>query len=288
MDSKRIGMLAVIAASIMWALEPIFGKLAYAAGSDFLQTSAVRAFVVATVAAIYVILMKKPGFRLAGKQVPKVVYIGIIGTVVADALYFFSLAKLSVVNVVMIGHLQPVFIIIIGFFILREDRITKSDYLGVSILMAAGLLVTTKTFENLSMLRFGTVEDIFVLVATVCWASTAIAARKYLRSLDAGVLTFYRYLTASAVFAAYFMVTSPSFAPNVYQVLVGLVVCTGTILYYEGLKRVKAAQVSALELSTPFFAALLGFFVLGEAVTTLQVLGIAMLAIGVYFLAKKE
>jgi len=59
-------------------------------------------------------------------------------------------------------------------------------------------------------------------------------------------------------------------------------------LYYEGLKRIKAAQVSAVELSTPFFAAILGFVVLGEGVTLLQVGGFFLLLIGMYCLSKKE
>jgi len=62
----------------------------------------------------------------------------------------------------------------------------------------------------------------------------------------------------------------------------------GTILYYEGLKRIKAVQVSALELSTPFFAALLGFLILGEWVTVMQISGMILLFIGVFFLSKKE
>ena len=63
---------------------------------------------------------------------------------------------------------------------------------------------------------------------------------------------------------------------------------SGTLLYYEGLKRVKAAQAGALELSTPFFAAILGFLVLGELVTSMQIAGILILCIGVFLLSKKE
>jgi transporter family protein len=75
---------------------------------------------------------------------------------------------------------------------------------------------------------------------------------------------------------------------NIYQILVGVIVGAGTILYYEGLKRIKAAQVGALELSTPFFAAVFGFCILGERVTVMQITGIALLFVGVYLLSKKE
>jgi drug/metabolite transporter (DMT)-like permease len=88
--------------------------------------------------------------------------------------------------------------------------------------------------------------------------------RKYLKELNAGVVTFYRFSIASAIFVAYLLLELSLVLSNIYQVLVGLIVGAGTILYYEGLKRIKAAQISALELSTPFFAALLGFLILGE------------------------
>jgi len=54
------------------------------------------------------------------------------------------------------------------------------------------------------------------------------------------------------------------------------------------MERIKAAQVSALELSTPFYAAILGFLVLGETITILQIIGVILLVIGIYLLSKKE
>lgn len=287
MDAKRIGVLAIIGASLMWALEPIFAKLAYG-NSDFLQTSAIRAIVVALTAAIYVIFTNKSQFKVTKKQIPKLIYLGIVGTVIADLLYFFSLTKIPVVNAVLIGHMQPIFIILIGFFILKEDKLTKYDYIGICIMMVAGLLVTTKTFQNLSTLQLGTMGDLFVLLATVAWATTAIVMRKYLTDLNAGVLTFYRFFVASIAFVIYLLSTSSIILSNIHQIIVGIIVGAGTILYYEGLKRIKAAQVSALELSTPFFAAFLGFLVLGEIVTIMQVFGIVLLIVGIYFLSKKE
>ena len=70
--------------------------------------------------------------------------------------------------------------------------------------------------------------------------------------------------------------------------MVGLVIGTGTLLYYEGLKRMKVAQVSSLELASPFFAATLGFFAFGEAVTIMQIGGMLLLVIGVYLISKGE
>ncbi len=287
MGLKKTGVLAILGASLMWAIEPILAKLAYA-NSDYLQTSAIRAIVAALTALLYVLLTGKRNLKVTKKQFSKLAYIAIAGTIFADQLYFFSLTKIPVINAVLIGHMQPISIVLIGFFILKEDKLTKFDYLGIFIMITAGVLVTTKTPENLSMMKLGTTGDIYVLLATVAWATTAIVMRKYLKELNAGVVTFYRYLIASMIFVVYLSLKSSLVLSNIYQVLIGLTVGAGTILYYEGLKRIKAAQVSALELSTPFFAALLGFLILGEWITVMQISGMILLFIGVSFLLKKE
>jgi len=287
MDSKKTGVLAILGASSMWAVEPVFAKLAYE-DSDFLATSAVRAICVALVAILYVLLRRRRGLKVTGRQFWQLTYLALAGTIFADLLYFYALTRVPVLNAVLIGHMQPIFVVLIGFFLLKEDRLTKYDYAGIIIMIVAGLLVTTRTLQNLSQARLGTAGDVYVLLATVAWATTTIVMRKYLRRLDAGVVTFYRYLVASAVFIAYLSLRSSLVLSNIYQVLVGVTVGTGTILYYEGLKRIKAAQVCALELSTPFFATLLGFLILGERATIMQIAGLGLLFIGIFLLSKKE
>jgi len=287
MTPKKTGVLAILGASSMWAVEPIFAKLAYA-NSDFLQTSAVRAVSVALVAILYVLLRGQTNLKVTGRQFSHLVYLALAGTIFGDLLYFYALTRIPVLNAVLIGHMQPIFIVLMGFFLLKEDRLTKFDYAGIGTMIVAGVLVTTKTLENLSAARLGTAGDVYVLLATVAWATTSIVTRKYLRELDAGVVTFYRYVVASAVFIGYLSLRSPLLLSNIYQIMVGVVVGAGTILYYEGLKRIKAAQVGALELSTPFFATLLAFLILGERVTAMQIAGLALLLVGICFLSRKE
>jgi len=287
MKVKTIGMLATLGASIAWALEPIFAKLSYA-NADFLETSTVRAIFVTLIALTYAFITNKGNLKVNKKQFSILVYIALAGTLFADLIYFFALTKIPVINAVLIGHMQPIFIVFMGFFCLKEDKLTKFDYAGIFFMIIAGLLVTTKTLTNLSMLRLGSVYDLVVLSATIAWATTGIVMRKYLKQMNAGVVTFYRFFIASIVLVIYLISTSSVLFSNIYQILVGVIVGVGYILYYEGLKRIKAAQSSALELSTPFFATLLGFYILGELVTVMQIFGILLLFVGVGFLFVRE
>ncbi len=271
----------------MWAIEPILAKLSYQ-NSDFLHTSAIRAIVAALTAFIYIALTRKSSLKVTKQQLSPLIYIAIIGTLFADFMYFVALSQIPVINAVFIGHMQPIFIIFFGFFLLKTDALTRFDYLGITLMILAGLLVTTRTVDNLFALSFGTFGNLIVLSATIAWATSAIVMKKYLTAMNASVITFYRFFFPSLIFIAYLGVTSSLFIANLYQVYIGVIIGVGTILYYEGLKRLKAAQVSGLELSTPFLAAILAFLFLNERATSLQIIGIALLFGGVYLLSKKE
>ena len=282
MNEEGKGIAFVLFASIMWALEPVLAKLSYS-NSDFLHTSVVRAIVIAMVSIPYVIFTKGR-FCVDAKKIPAILYIAIAGTVFADLIYFFAISEIPVINAVIIAHMQPLLVILFGFFLLNES-LTKYDYGGIFSMISSAILITGKSIQNILSLKIGSFGDLMVLLATIAWATTAIAARRHLRSLNAGVITFYRFFIASIILI---LIARAVRIDNAYQILVGVVVAIGTIFYYEGLKRIKAAKVAALELSSPFFASIFAFIALHETMTALQILGILLLFLGIYFLSKKS
>jgi drug/metabolite transporter (DMT)-like permease len=285
---KNIGIIAILIASIMWAIEPIFVKLSYET-SDFIQTNTIRAIFALLVAFIYILIRRKSKeIKISKKDVAPLIYIALVATLFADFIYVFSLSMVPVVNAVIIGHLQPIFIVIFGFFILKSDKLSYLDYIGIFLMIISGVLVTSGTLENLMNFKIGTIGDLFVLSATIAWATTAIITRKYVKYLNTGVLAFYRFSIASVVLSIFLIINNRFFIANYYQVAVGIIIGLGTILYYESLTRIKAAQTSALELSTPVFATVIAFFVLSEVPTFIQFVGVSLLLIGLYFISRRE
>ena len=286
-SKKKIGVIVVLGASIMWAIEPILAKLSYQT-TDFLNTFATRSvFSLLTIFAYY-LFVKRKKFSVGKEHIPKLIYVSLAATLFADLMYIYALTRVPVINAVLIGHMQPIFIVLLGFFWLRQDRITHYDYLGMAFMILAGLLVTTRVPANLLRLKLGNLGDLYVLLATIAWATTAVVARRYLKGLDAALIAFYRFLFATIIFTLYMLAGRGIQVANIYQIIIGLVIGIGTILYYEGIRLLKAAQVSALELSTPFFATILGFIVLRESITPMQMVGILFLFGGIYFLSQKE
>ena len=287
MTKKTIGVFAVLGASMMWAIEPILAKLSYQT-TDFLNTFATRSIFSLITIAVYLFFSNRKSLLVPREYIPKLIYLSLAATLFADLMYIYALTRVPVINAVLIGHMQPIFVVALGFILLKDDRITRFDYLGIAFMILAGLLVTSRTLENLVQLRIGTVGDLHVLLATVAWATTAIVARKYLKGIPAAIIAFYRFFFATIIFVSYMILTGGIEITNVYQILLGVIIGIGTILYYHGIKLIKAAQVSAIELSTPFFATILGVFVLTEYITVTQFTGILFLFGGIYFLSRKE
>jgi drug/metabolite transporter (DMT)-like permease len=284
MHRKTVGVLAILVASILWAIQPVIVKVAQA---DFIETVTTIGVVAALISFGYT-AMTRQSFRIRKKEAAALLYVSIVGAVLADLLYIFVIQKIPVVNAALLGHLQPIFIVLIGFLILREDHLNVFDYVGIGFMVLSGLLVTTRSFDNLLHFRLATKWDGIMLIATVAWATTTIAARKYLNRLPAGTTNFYRYALAAVLLVPFALLTRGFFVPNGYQLALGASIGVGMILYYAGLRRLKAAQTAALELATPFFAAILGLVFLQETITALQAGGILLLFAGVYFLSKKE
>lgn len=284
MRPKTLGIIFVISSSLLWAFQPVLVK--NSSGSS-VQMVAVASVIAGLVALAYS-LMTKSGFSMRGKAIPSLIYVTFAGSLLADVLYFYSLQRVPALNAVLLAHMQPIFIVLIGVVFLKEDRLSKWDYLGISVMVVAALFVTTKTLENALLMRMGTFGDLMVLVSTVLWASTTIVAKKYLQGVGSGALVMYRYLSAGVVILVFAFVHSGFFVPDLFQIVLGVSIGVGMIFYYEALRRLKAAQTSALELITPFFAAAFGFLFLMETVTWMQVLGIALLFLGVFFIAKRE
>jgi len=86
----------------------------------------------------------------------------------------------------------------------------------------------------------------------------------------------------------YTLIISKLEIANIYQVIVGITTGIGLILWYERAKHIKGALISTLEIGAVFFTAILGFLVLREGITWMQIAGMVLLIAGVYYISKDE
>lgn len=120
-----------------------------------------------------------------------------------------------------------------------------------------------------------------------CWTIVAIPGKYLTKKASSAVIVSFRFLIASIIMLPILLYFNQLVITSIYQVLLGVLVGVGYICYYEGMKRLKTSQVAFTELSSPFFIAIFAWPLLGEIVTTLQIMGIVPVIFGLYMLTKK-
>jgi drug/metabolite transporter (DMT)-like permease len=284
-NQKILGILFGVGAGAMWAVEAVLGKILFASFS-FIQVTASEVFF-ATLTAFAYVLATREHVRLDGKDLGNVLVVGVVGTVFAPLMYFFGLSHTLAVNATLIAHLQPLFVAIFGFYFLRE-KLHRHDLFGGLLIILAAILITSRTVYNLTAFRFGNFGDLMVFFAMVSWAIVAIPGKQLTRQASSVLIVGYRFLVASIVFVPVLLYMNQLIVSSIYQVLLGVLAGLGYIFYYEGLKRMKSSQVALAELSSPFFASILAWNILGETVMPMQMIGALLLISGLYILTGEK
>jgi len=284
-DQKVLGILFGVGAGAMWAIEAILGKLLFSS-FNFVQVTASEVFFAALTAFVYIIA-RRERVRFSRKNLGSFLVVGLVGTVFAPLMFFLGLTQTLAVNATLIAHLQPLFVAILGFFLLKES-LHKQDIVAGLLTIFAVVLITGRTLDNLANLRLGNFGDLVVLLATLGWALVAIPGKQLTKEVSSVVIVGYRFLIASIVFIPVLLFSNQLIVNSIFQVLIGIVVGVGYIFYYEGLKRVKASQVALCELSSPFFVAIMAWSFLGEKTSPMQIVGAILLMLGLYILTREK
>lgn len=286
MQSKQLlGVLFGISAGAVWAIEAILGKFLFQSFS-FLQIAASEAFFATLICFLYLLGQRQRPNQVRTNLI-KILVIGVIGTVLAPLLFFLGLSQTLTINATLIAHLQPLFVAYFSYFFLKE-HLHHNDYLAGSLVFLAVIFITGRSFENLMALQLGTIGDVLVFFAMLCWAIVAIPGKILTRQMDSISIVFLRFVVASSVFLPILLLVDQLIFPTILQVALGALVGFGYILYYEGLKRIKTSQLALTELSAPFFAMVLAYYFLGEATSLLQGIGMILLFLGLYILTRNS
>jgi drug/metabolite transporter (DMT)-like permease len=129
-----------------------------------------------------------------------------------------------------------------------------------------------------------------------CWANTTIALRSLSNRLDPFLVNGLRAAVALLVIIPlvfitggvgdYRLLTLPRMLLLVGSVTLGGVI--GDALYVTSLKKIGVSRAFPITNSYPVFTMLLGALVLGEKITWIRVVGMAIVLLGVYFVSRPE
>ncbi|QSO45820.1 DMT family transporter [Alicyclobacillus mengziensis] len=281
------GFLLLMLATLLWSGNYIAGRL-LAPAMPALVLNGVRWTLSAL--ELYIILM------FTGKRLPlrekwrEFLLLGFVGMFIFSALTYLGLHSTPAAQAGMISGLIPVAILFFGVFILK-DKGSRMAWFG-SLVSVIGVLVLLGGHAGSGFTV--SLGDVEILAAAGSWGLYTVLGKRFGRDMDPLTLT-----AGAAVFGA---IPSDiaglfSFSPHAFHMtstawmaLVYVSTAASVIAYFAwtvGVERVGASRAAAWMNLLPVWTAVSGIVMLGERMTTVQMIGGALVLLGAVFAGRR-
>ncbi|MBI5037998.1 MAG: DMT family transporter [Candidatus Kerfeldbacteria bacterium] len=223
-----------------------------------------------------------------------ILFIGIGGSALATVLFTQSFNYVSPSVSILLQKVQPIIVIILAAAFLRE-RMGKFFWLWAGLAMVGAYVISFPRLVpdwSLSDSR----GIYLALGAAGLWAASTVAGRMIATRLSFPALTAIRLLTA-LVFLILLMNFNHSFGDigslqktDVWSlILITLFPGTGALLlYYWGLRHIRASVATIAELFFPFSAVVLNWIYLDERLSLAQIAGGVVLVISIFMVQRSS
>ncbi|MCX8071490.1 MAG: DMT family transporter [Candidatus Binatia bacterium] len=289
LSPERVGIVLVALCAVNGAFVPPVAKITTRAADPLAVTIATTWLAAAT--AVVILLVRR---RLAVFFRPAVLFplavLGALGTSVAFVLFFTGAARASAIETLLCLQIEPVYSLLLSWLVLGIRPTWER--------VAATALILSGLFVAVGVQGFSVGSGTWYLLATpLCWQVSHLVVVRWLRGLEAVVLTAARYIWG-AVLLSLFTGKGPlagidrldsSPFPWGWVALQGVVLSYGgTTLWYGAIARIDLARATVLVVPTvPVLSILASFFLLGEVPSMQQLAGAAITSVGVFAFARK-
>jgi len=283
------GFLAVLCFSMISTL----GIKVYGAGVSPLGVLTFRAFSAGFLFFMVILLSKKISFKIAKEDIGKLV---LHSSILAIHLILFwqGLKMLHQVSTTLALYFTfPLWVCLIAILFLKE-RMSKRKIVSLFMGMI-GVLFTIQFLPSLSFAGINLVGVMLMLLAAIAWATCLILGQTLLKKYHLFTILFYNFLFCLVVFSLLqnpiitFNQITLSVSTMFYIAIMGIVSTFLSYLFlYYAVGRIRASNMSIINLSQPLISALIAFLVLSQIINWTQAIGMGLILISVYLLPKKD
>lgn len=205
-------------------------------------------------------------------------YLGFAYTAVRDGLPAGVMA--------LIGALQPVLVMFLAFLLIKE-KLSLLGVLGMLVAIGGLLMVISPSLSGEH--HYSIYMVLLGCLAIFCLALGAVYQKMSIARADIVTSLAIQNGAASVVSLGFILVMNESlFTLNLKSIFLlgwGVLVlsCGGVFLFVWLLRKSTAAQVSTSMLLVPPLAVIESYLIFGESMTMIQIVGIIITLVGVYF-----
>jgi len=294
--------LFLIAAALMFSFNGIVSKWVMEAGLSPWRLTEIRT--AGSLVALLIYLAIKGRLRLlapAKGELGLLILFGVIGIAAVQSFYFFSILRLHVSIALIIEFTAPIWIVLYLKFI-KKVPISNSMWLGLSAAFI-GLILVGQVWKGLTLDGLGVTSSFFDALSLAAYFLLSRELGKR-RSTDTmlvwgfGVTTVL-YSVVKPWWSFPFHIFTSRVTLNghfsghhiIGWVLISFIVIFGTVLPYlcvlAGVNALSAQVASIIGMLEPVLAGVFGWILLRETFNTVQLIGAAVVLIGIFIANEK-
>ncbi|MGA0986340.1 MAG: EamA family transporter [Candidatus Nanopelagicales bacterium] len=288
-----LGYLLLILGVSLFAFNASVAKLVMQAALGAPELTAIRitgAFLVLLPIAFF---RARPYLKVSRQEIPKFIGFGVLGLTMTQFLYFAALERIEVGLAIIIEYLSPIIVALYLRF-WRKQFISPRVWLSI-VLALFGLSLITDIWSGFDVdilgfsFAFGAaiaVSIYFLGGEVLVRQRGSIALTTLAMGVGAGFWLIFSpfWLWSWELFANTIEISQVGIELPIYSLLIWVAVMGAVApfwLVFTAMKYIDAKKAAILGLLEPVIASLVAFILLGEILSTIQLIGGAIVLIGV-------
>jgi drug/metabolite transporter (DMT)-like permease len=265
----------IITASVLWGTAGIFAKMISGMSAQSIIFYRV-AIAFAVLFLFFILSGNRSRLRLSDKRYYLVLFS--VLQVITMLTFFESILNASVSVAVLLLYTAPVYVTIFSPMLLKE-RSTGKGWMALVLSIAGVILMVYPGNVDFSVRSTGIIAGIF---SGISYAFQIMTSRHLSKSYSGYSQAFWSFLIAALLLLPAAVVPSEIIIENSIYLLMLAVFPTilAVSLYFNGLKKVRAANASILGLIEPLSAVVFSMIILHDSISILVMMGGALILAG--------
>lgn len=299
---KHRAEFLLITASMGFALGGVAAKVLREADMDAFRLTQIRSTGAGLILLAFAIIKGKDQLRARKEEIKDLLLFGIIGVAAVTSFYFFAIKYLFVSVALIIEFTASIWIALYLKFV-KKKHISPIMWLGIACAFF-GLVLVSQIWSGSTLHPLGVAvafADAFALSYYFITAERLTQTRTSLSLMTWGIgvaAIFWAIILPWWTFPFEYLTDSYSLSGNLSEydapgwALLLWIVIIGTVIPYlltvTGIRELSAGTSSVIGMIEPIFAGVIAWIILNEALSGVQLIGCAVVLLGIYLADKAK
>jgi drug/metabolite transporter (DMT)-like permease len=270
------GYLYILIGTTLWGVSSVVAKSLFNIGIPPVELIVARLTLTTLTLAFILLYFDRRSLIISLKDLPYFLALGVIGVGGMQFFYYFAISQIHVGPAILLQYLQPIWVSVYAF-LFQKEPLSKGKIASLLLaVLGCYFLVGGYQIDLVRLNRMGMVSGV---IASLFFTFYALYGEKGLKEYDPWTLILYGFGFASVL---YWILLSPmkvvtgGYSLKVWVAFLYISIFSTLIpfgLYFKGIERLRATRASITATWEPVVAGITAYFVLGEVLPPLQVVG---------------